>query len=89
MVGTLYFYCYSPDSTPDWEDPIQCVAWQKKKRWTENRCVFFHLCILGMHLQSNLNICVTVYFLKVSVLLCLLSSGMLDPDSILPYFLLD
>ena len=41
-------------------------------------CIFFHLCILGMHLQFNLNVCVTVYFLKVSVLLCLCPLGVMD-----------
>lgn len=32
MVGTLRFHCYGPGSTPDWEDPVHCVSWQKKKK---------------------------------------------------------
>ena len=45
--------------------------------WTENMCVFFSR-ILRMHLQSSLNVCVTVCFLEVSVLLCLCPLGVMD-----------
>ena len=43
----------------------------------QKTCVFFSR-ILRMHLQSSLNVCVTVCFLEVSVLLCLCPLGVMD-----------